>query len=144
MMRFRTNPHGDPAALLRGSLRGNAAFSALSGLACLVAAGPLSVALGVPDPRWLAGLGVNLVAFAGLLGVLAARRPIHLPSTWIVVALDLLWVVGTVPLVLADGLTRTGNLVAVAVADVVLVLALLQYLGIRRLRAPRAAAAARA
>ena len=51
------------------------------------------------------------------------------------------WVVGTVPVVAMDLLNRTGSIGAVAIADVVLVFALLQYLGVRRIRGVHAVAA---
>jgi len=135
------HPPTDRDRLLRWSLRGNAAFSALCGAAFLLAARPLAETAGVPDPRLLTALGANLLGFAALLVFVAARREIPLAAPPVVVWLDLAWVAGTVPLVLADVLTGAGRVAAVAVADVVLVFAALQYLGIRRVRAPRRALA---
>ncbi len=57
-----------------------------------------------------------------------------------IVWMDLAWVVGTVPVVALHLLNATGTFAAIAVANVVLALALLQYLGIRRARGVRAVA----
>jgi len=125
-------------AFLRAALRGNAAFSTLSGLAALVFAGPLAPWLGVPDAApWLRALGVGLVAFAAGLVWLASREEVPSGTAWGVVAADLGWVLGTVPLVAADLLSRPGDWLAVGIADFVLLFAVLQAVGIRRLAGPR-------
>ena len=118
--------------LLRASLRGNAAFSSLCALISLAYAGPLAQTLGIPSPALLTALGVQLLAFAALLLVLASRPTIPLRLAWAVVAADVLWVVGTIPLVLGETLTRAGVWTAIGIADVVAIFAFLQALGIRR------------
>ena len=121
-----------PDRLLRLALRGNAAFSTLCGVTALVAASGLAVALGVPEPVMLTSLGVQLLIFAGLLLLLASRAVIRSGLALAVVVADVLWVVGTVPLLSAGVLTTTGNLVAVAIAVVIAVFAALQFAGWRR------------
>lgn len=120
--------------LLRSALRANAVFSALSGLGFLLFATSLSDAAGIGDPRVLQGLGPGLLAFAAALVWLSFRDVVSPAAARTVVGMDLAWVVGTVPVVLLDVLSHTGAIAAVIVADVVLVLALLQTAGIRRLR----------
>ncbi len=127
--------------LLRYSLRANAAFSSVCGVASLASAAPLAASLGIPEPALLTGLGVQLLLFAGLLMLLASRPVIRPSLALAVVAADVLWVVGTVPLVLSGALSTAGNWTALAIADVVALFAVLQYVGIRRTRVPRAAAA---
>ncbi len=128
--------------LLRYSLRGNAAFSSLSGLAALIFATPLASALGTGPPLALRLLGAQLFGFALLLVWLAARPLIRPAFVWAVIAADLLWVVGTVPIVMSGELSSAGNWTAGMIADVVALFALLQYLGVRRLQPQPAAAAA--
>ncbi len=128
--------------LLRYSLRGNAAFSSASGLAFIAAAGPLARTMGVPDIVSLPGLGVQLLGFAALLVWLASRGIIRPGFALAVVVADALWVVGTVPLLLAGVLSPAGSWIATAIAHVVAAFAVLQYLGIRRMQAPRTTAAA--
>ena len=120
--------------LLRFSLRANATFSAFCAAACIVAAGPLAAAFGVPGAAWLMALGVGLLLFAA--GVLSLSLASTIPTgvAWGVVAADALWVIGTVPLLGLVPLTHAGFWVALGVADMVLVFAVLQSLGILRLR----------
>ena len=128
--------------LLRYSLRGNAAFSSASGLAFIAAAGPLARTMGVPEVVSLPGLGVQLLCFAALLVWLASRDIIRPAFAMAVVVADALWAAGTVPLLLASVLSPTGSWIATAIANVVAAFAVLQYLGIRRMQAPRRTAAA--
>ena len=125
---------------LRLALRGNATFSVASGLTCGLAAGPVAAAMGIPEPGVLTGLGLQLCIFAALLYWLASRPEV---AVWLavgVVLADVLWVVGTIPLVVSGALTATGNAVALAIAAVVATFAVLQTLGIKRMRAPAATA----
>ena len=127
--------------LLRYSLRGNAVFSSASGLALIAAAGPLARIMGVPGSVSLPGLGVQLLVFAGLLLWLASREAIRPALAMAVVVADGLWVAGTVPVLLAGVLTPAGGWIAFALANAVALLAVLQYLGIRRMGAPTASLA---
>ena len=120
--------------LLRLALRGNAAFSATSGLISLVAAAPLAAGLGVPDPMVLTSLGAQLLVFAAFLVWLSTRERIHPGVTMGVIVADAAWVVGTVPLLAAGILTTLGVWTALGVADVVALFAVLQWIGLRRMR----------
>jgi len=124
----------DRRSLLRTSLQANAIFSTLSGLVFLVGAERVAEGIGLGDARLLLATGLNLLGFAALLAYLGSRPAIHLGLAMAVVWADLAWVVGTIPVVALDLLNRTGAIAAVAIADVVLLFAVLQYLGIRRLR----------
>lgn len=132
----------DPRALLRNSLRANAAFSALSGLVLSLGASPVAEAIGLGDARILLAVGLGLLGFAGYVAFLASRPEIALGAAMAVVTADLAWVAGTGALVLLDVLSRTGATAAIVVADVVLLFALLQWLGVRRIRAVAPATAA--
>ena len=129
-------PH-DPGRLLRNSLRANAAFSLLSGATFIAASEPLSRFFGLPEPTALSGLGANLLVFAALLLLLAASRAIRLWLAALVVGADVAWVAGSGVLILAGPLSTGGNGAAAAIACAVLVFALLQYSGIRRLQGAR-------
>jgi len=132
----------DRQRLLRNALRGNAVFSAFSGLTFALGAEPVAEAIGLADPRLLAVTGVQLLVFAALLLWAASRETLHLPTAMAIVWADLAWVAGTVPVVALDVLNRTGAIAAIAVADVVLAFAILQYLGVRRIRGAHPIAAA--
>jgi hypothetical protein len=120
--------------MLRLALRGNAAFSTTCGLISLIAAQPLAGALGVPGAGLLHGLGAQLLVFAAFLVWLASRPQIHPGIALGVIAADVAWVVGTIPLVASGMLTTTGVWVALGIADVVALFAVLQGLGLRRMR----------
>lgn len=129
---------------LRLALRGNATFSTLTGVASIFFAGSLASWMGVPAPALLVALGVGLVGFASFLFWFASRPEVATSLAWGVVGADLAWVAGTVPLVLADVLTGPGDWLAIAIAEGVLLFAVLQAIGIRRSSAPRSAEMARA
>ena len=114
-------PNSDPQRRLRMSLAGNAGFSVLSGLVFALGSSAVASAIG-------------LLGFAASIGWLASRPTIFLPVAMTIVWCELAWVAGTIPVVMAGVLSGTGNIAAVAVAAVVLSFALLQYLGIRRVR----------
>ena len=133
------NPAND--RLLRYSLRGNAVFSTLCGVSAIAFATPLAATLGIPAPLQLVALGAQLLGFAALLVWLASRPEVRPALALAVVAADALWVVATIPLVLSGVLSAAGNWTALAIADVVALFALLQYLGVRRMRSPQPAVA---
>lgn len=119
--------------MLTRTLLANAAFSGATGLAMVVAAGPLSRWLGIPF--WLAvAVGAALMPFAiAVAGV--ARNP-RAGAVKSVIFADAAWVVGAAAVIIGfprsmsdSGLWALG-LVTVAVAD----FALFQLIGLRRLR----------
>jgi hypothetical protein len=123
-----------PSKLLRRTLQANAAFSALSGIIAITDAKPLSSLLGVNVSSLLIGMGIALLAYAAVLFLNARRENIKLQEAWLAVVLDAAWVVGSAILIFAGTLSTTGNWLVAIVADVVLLFAVLQFFGIRRLR----------
>jgi hypothetical protein len=120
--------------LLRLALRGNAAFSTTCALIGLIASAPLASALGVPNAGVLVGLAAQLLVFAAFLVWLSRRPQIHPAVALGVILADVAWVVGTVPVVAGGTLTTAGVWTALAVADVVALFAVLQGVGLRRMR----------
>ena len=88
----------------------------------IVMSRPLATFLGLPDPRWLPGLGGVLLVFGVGLLVRARGRSVARAEAIAISAMDLGWVVGSVILIVAlPGLfTSTGMIVVLAVAAVVL------------------------
>jgi len=126
-----------------------AAVLAIDGISC-AATGALLLALAGPVADLIApapvlfdypvaavcrGVGMFLLAFAGLALVAARTRRAGLVIE--VIALNALWAVGSVVLVefAWDGLTLLGRLAILAIALWVALLAVLQGIGLRRLRA---------
>lgn len=117
---------------VRTALRANAAFSGLSGVALVVASGPIASLLGV-EARWvLVVLGVGLVSYTVQLLVTARRDPVDPGEVKVAIGADLAWVAGSAALVTWGPLTPVGEGLVVAVAVVVLAFAILQANGIRR------------
>ncbi|MCE7999284.1 MAG: hypothetical protein HEP70_10525 [Rhodobiaceae bacterium] len=133
-------PFNPESRLLRRFLLGNATFSTLTGTLCLVDAAPLTQAFGIPDPTLLPGLGVQLLLFATAIVWIATRPDISTRLAWIIIALDIGWVVGSIALLpfVSGMLTATGITALVLVAIGVATFACGQIAGIRRLTAQTA------
>ena len=71
-----------PPSLLRNALKGNAAFSAFSGIALAAAPSKMSALIGVDLPFIFALLGVGLVLYAVVLFFAARQQPINRALAW--------------------------------------------------------------
>jgi hypothetical protein len=120
--------------LLKKALTGNAVFSVVSGVAILFANRWLVRFLGLPEKVSLAILGVSLIGYAALLWLNAHRPKIKITDAWVAVIMDVIWVVGSYALILAVPFSVGGKWVVALVAELVLAFAVLQWLGIRRIR----------
>jgi len=130
--------------LLRRTLWGNALFSVVSGAGLATFAAPFARAaahepvavLGLDLAAVFMLLGLGVIAFGALCAWVASREA--LPQGWAraIFAADIAWVAGSV-LVLALPATWTTAGIAgiVALALIVADLAILEYLGLRRLGA---------
>ncbi len=130
--------------LLRRTLWGNAIFSVVSGAALAAFAGPFARAatdapvqvLGLDLAIVFELLGVGVVAFGALCAWVASRP--ELPQGWarLIFAGDVAWVAGSVlVLALPAAWTTAGIAGIVVLAVIVADLAILEYLGLRRLGA---------
>lgn len=119
--------------LLPTTLIANAASSAMTGVALVAGAAPLSGWLGIP--AWLSiAVGIGLLAFAVSVAFVARNpRPTAVRQ---VIAADVAWVVGAAVVIVGfPGSMSTAGLwalgiVTVAVAD----FAIFQTAGLRRMR----------
>jgi len=119
---------------LRNSLIANAVFSTVTGLAFAFAATSVAAFIGLEQSLWVRAIGVGLLGFAGYVAFVATRAEIDLRAAAAIVLGDLSWVVCTVPIVMLDLLSANGLVAAIAIADIVLLFAGLQYFGMRRIR----------
>jgi hypothetical protein len=120
--------------ILEKGTHGNALFSVVSGMAILFANRWLVRFLGLPEKVSLAILGVSLIGYAALLWLNAHRPKIKITDAWGAVIMDVIWVVGSYALILAVPFSVGGKWVVALVAELVMAFAVLQWLGIRRIR----------
>ena len=122
-----------PSPLLRRALVADALASGVCGLVLAAAARPLSELLGLPAGL-LRGAGLALLPFAALLAWLGSRAALPQAAVWAVVAVNALWVVESVVLLMSGWVQPTGLGVAFVLAQAALVglLAELEVGGLRR------------
>lgn len=117
---------------LNHALRGNAIFSGISGLIAILGNQALASLMGIPIPVIFVVLGASLVVYALMLWWLAN----HVRSTlvWAVIGADLVWVLASAIILLGNpfNLTTAGNWIVLILADIVLVFAIAQFLGLRK------------
>ena len=126
---------GSSDSLLRFALRADATASGLMGIAGIPLAGWLAEVSGTPIAFEYA-VSAFFIAFAGGVFALAARPSVK--QTGIVVAAgNVLYAVAAVVFVLADvfPLTTVGVVLTLATGVYTLVMAELQYQGVRRIKA---------
>ena len=128
------------SVFLRRVLQFNAAFSVISGVTLVVAAAPLSRLFGVGQPAILIGVGLALLAFAVGLFQNSRRESVKQNEVVQAIAMDAVWVAGSIILIGLGLLNTAGNWATGIVADIVLLFAILQAIGLRRLRRVRTAA----
>lgn len=128
--------------LLRRTLWGNALFSVVCGAGLALFAGPLAraaahepvTALGLDLAALVMLFGLGVIAFGALCAWVASRET--LPQGWAraILAADIAWVAASaLVLVLPVTWTAAGIAGIVVLALIVADLAILEYLGLRRL-----------
>jgi hypothetical protein len=118
-------------SFLRRSLQLDGIGSGLSGVLLLAAASPISALMGLADPSIARLLGAFLMIYAAALLYNAARATVSRREAVAAVVLNAGWVLGSALVILAGLLTPVGNL---AVAAAVVLFAVLEVVGLRRLR----------
>lgn len=121
--------------LLRRAVQLDALVSGVMALVLVTAAAPLSGLLGLPEPL-LRSAGAGLLLFVVFLGWLLSRERIGKPMAVAVIAVNALWIIGSIALLVGGGVSPTtlGTTFVIFQAAAVLVLAELQYFGMKRLR----------
>ena len=128
--------------LLRRTLWGNAVFSVVSGavlaafagpFARIAAHGPVSV-LGLDLAIVFELLGVGVIAFGALCAWVASRET--LPQSWarVIFAADIAWVAASIVVLLLPASWTVAGVAGIAVVALIVAdIAILEYLGLRRL-----------
>jgi hypothetical protein len=120
-------------SLLRLALLADAIASGGMGIVLTLGAAPLGDWLGLPPALLLEG-GLFLVPYAGLLAYLASRQPTPRLPAQIIVAGNVLWIAGSVLLLITDLGSPTGLGIGFVIAQalIVAILAEAQFIGLRR------------
>lgn len=123
------------SSFLRNALYGNSAFSFISGLASILFSGTIANFLGLSASWVILALGVGLILYGIEIYVAARSIPVHKGIATFAVYADLAWVLLSAVLIFANlvDFTTAGKWAIAIVADMVLVFAILQYVGLRRL-----------
>ena len=134
----------DNAPTLRYALRANAVFSLLSGLLFVLDSAQVAEFLGIRNARvfnamsgstFILSLGVGILAFAAVVGFLSTRHPMSKRAGTAIFVGDSVWVLASILLIVEKALPlSTGGFWAVlVVTDIVLALAIWEFIGIRRM-----------
>lgn len=123
------------SSLLRNALYGNSAFSFLSGLASVLFSRAIANFLGLSASWIILVLGVGLIIYGWQIYAAATANPLKTNVATFAVYADLAWVLGSALLIFANlvDFTTAGKWGIAVVADIVLVFAILQFVGLRRL-----------
>ncbi len=123
---------------LRNILLLNALSSGATGLLLLMAARPIAALFDMQITLPFIGAGIFLLLFATFVLLVALKQPLNLAAVKIVTALDIIWVIASLILVVEIHafISLPGRVIILAVAAWVALMALLQYKG--RKNAPAA------
>ena len=123
------------SSLLRNTLLGNSAFSFLSGLASVLFSRTIANFLGLSASWIILVLGIGLISYGIEIYVGARANPVHKGIATFAVYADLAWILASVALIFANlvDVTTAGKWAIAVVADIVLVFAILQFVGLRKL-----------
>jgi hypothetical protein len=125
----------NPATFLRRVLAVDAIGCAVSGVALLAASAPIAGLTGLPVGL-VEGAGAALLPFAAFLGWTASRATPPAGAVWTIIALNALWVIGSLAVAAGFGAqpNAVGSAIIVGQALAGATFAELEYLGLKRLR----------
>jgi hypothetical protein len=123
------------SSLLKNTLFGNSAFSFISGIAFLLFSKAIASFLGLAASWIILALGVGLIVYGIEIYLAAKAEPVHTGIAKFAIYADLAWVLGSAVLIFANlvPFTNAGKWTIAIIADIVLVFAIFQYVGLRRL-----------
>lgn len=133
----------DPAHLLRSAFKVNAAFSVTCGVAFLAGGHLLGPVLGLP-PAGLRIFGGLLAAFAAHAWLASRRQPISPGEAAYLIGGDVAYALASVIVLVGwpHLLSAAGRVFFAVAADLVAVLGVVEYVGLRRLTRAKATLAA--
>ena len=129
-------PEARKDSLLRRALVGNVIFSAVSGTLMIAASSWISDFTGL-TPGWVPALiGAGVLLWAADVAWIARKEELAAAQAKLVIAGDIAWVVASFAILVAGvlDLTTAGAWTVGVLAEIVGLFAVVQYLGLRRLR----------
>ena len=119
---------------LKRALRGNAIFSGVSGIIALLGAQPLANFTGIGVSTVLYIIGAVLIFYAVDLWWVSSQEPINQRIAWVAIILDLLWVLGSIGILVSGwpSLTVAGRWTVFFLAEIVAAFAIWQYISVSR------------
>jgi hypothetical protein len=125
------------SSLLRRVLVVDAVFSGASGVAMIAFAGAFASLLQLPV-ELISEAGIVLLPFAAFVGFVASRGAPARLAVWTIIAINIVWAVDSIVLLFSGWVAPNalGYAVVIAQAAGVLVLADLEYMGLKRSPVP--------
>lgn len=125
------------SSLLRRVLVVDAVFSGVSGVAMIAFAEVVASLLQLPV-ELISEAGIVLVPFAAFVGFVASRSEPARLAVWAIIAINIVWTVDSIVLLFGGWVAPNalGYAVVIAQAAGVLVLADLEFMGLRRSTVP--------
>jgi hypothetical protein len=125
------------SSLLRRVLIIDAVFSGVSGVAMIAFTGLIAGLLQLPVDL-ISEAGIVLLPFAAFVGFVASRSEPARLAVWAIIAINIVWAVDSIVLLFSGWVAPNalGYAFVIAQAAGVLVLADLEYMGVKRSIAP--------
>ncbi|WP_333819681.1 hypothetical protein [Ohtaekwangia sp.] len=119
---------------LKNVLLINAISSGVTGIGLIAMASQVAALFGVVQTQAFIETGIFLVLFAAFVSYEGMRSPIRVKNIYVIITLDILWVVGSLAIVLPQlfNLTAIGYIAISAVALWVAAMAYLQIQGVKQ------------
>jgi len=123
------------SSLLKNALFIDSVFSFTSGAAFLLFSKAVASLLGVSASWIIPAIGVGVIVYALEIYLAARAEPVNTGIARFAVYGNLVWVLGSAVLIFANLIpfSTAGKWTIAIIADVVLVFAIFQYIGLRRL-----------
>jgi len=123
------------STLFKNALYGNSIFSFTSGLAFLLFSKAIASFLGLSAFWIILVLGAGLILYGWQIYINAKAEPINTSFAQFAIYADLVWVLGSAILIFTNlvAFTTPGKWAIAIIADIVLVFAILQYVGLRKI-----------
>jgi hypothetical protein len=131
-----TSSRPQPRTLLHKILLVDSLSTGAAGIAFIVASSPIAALMGVANPLALVIIGVLFIAFAAAVYYTASREVINRRAAWFIIELNVVYIVGSAIILLTDafGLSTEGRWLVLILADLVTVFAIVEFVGLRRLK----------